>query len=439
MSEPTLDGPDPLQRNNAKRCPSCDSVVSEGDERCFMCGNALEVTANFEEEAKETLQEAQHTEAVPQAERPPAIVESLMRERQSRVVFWFTAACAVLILVIGALVLRFRDPVVTVALMPTATPLPPTPTFTSTWTPLSTEISPPIRTPTITTTPTPTDTPRPARFHIVNPGETLIGLSLRYRVSVESIASANGLEPEAQIQVEQNLEIPWPTPTPPLVPVAVTVRGVNIVADPQGCDRAENLHEVRGGDTLLKIAAQHDVDLELLLLVNRMTADTILRPDDTLCIPEIIIGGTLPPTPGPTPTPSPTSPPAGPQLLFPIENAVIDPPDTIVTLQWAAVKNLTLSERYMVELVDLDKPDSLPRRGFTRDTSFQLPNSWRPTEPEIHQLRWRVSIVQITGTRSDGGYIYTYGGESSAEALFFWLGAVPTATPSTVPDLLPQP
>jgi LysM repeat protein len=259
----------------------------------------------------------------------------------------------------------------------------------------------------------------------VNPGETLIGLALRYRVSVESISSLNGFDVEAPLQLEQTLEIPWPTATPPLVAVVVTVRGVNIVADPSSCD----WYEVQAGDSISSIAAKNDVDFQLLMLLNRMSEETILFQGDALCIPEITIGGFLPATPGPTPTPTAVPPPAGPTLLYPIRDAVITGEDQIVTLQWVAVKDLDQTEWYMVEVADLDEIDSLPRRAFTRDNSFQIPASWRPEGPETHLIRWRVGVVTVTGKRSDGQNIYGYGGEFSEESLFYWSGSSEATVP----------
>jgi hypothetical protein len=39
----------------------------------------------------------------------------------------------------------------------------------------------------------------------------------------------------------------------------------------------------------------------------------------------------------------------------------------------------------------------------------------------------------VTGQRADGDFIYKYGGRSSEDAFFAWLGAVPTATPTATP------
>jgi hypothetical protein len=174
----------------------------------------------------------------------------------------------------------------------------------------------------------------------------------------------------------------------------------------------------------------------LLLRLNRLAVDTIVQPGQTVCIPEIRFGGDLPPTPGPSPTPAPTRFPAGPQLLYPVNNTVVDT-DGLVALQWAAVKDLNDNEWYMIELTDINVLDVPPYRGFTRDNSFQIPSDWRPDVPEEHNFRWRISIVQVTDWRADGQPIYEYGGRFSEDAFFTWLGAIPTATPTQTPAPTP--
>jgi hypothetical protein len=111
--------------------------------------------------------------------------------------------------------------------------------------------------------------------------------------------------------------------------------------------------------------------------------------------------------------------------------------DGLVTLQWAAVKDLNDNEWYMVELTDINVLDVPPYRGFTRDNSFQIPSDWRPDVPEEHSFRWRISIVQVTDWRADGQPIYEYGGRFSEDAFFTWLGAIPTATPTQTPAPTP--
>ncbi len=436
-----------------RRCPRCDSVVAADATVCIMCGTALpaQETAppaapapaapvHQEKPATAVAQTAASataaTAVAPSTPDPiPEVFESVLRERQSSAVFWLTAVFAVFIIILGSLFWQYRDPNLIVALVPTSTPIPPTPSYTPTWTPLPTETLPPSDTPTITPTPAPTDTPQPPRQHTVTSGDTLFGLALRYRVSPDAIASANGFAPESPILSGQTLQIPWPTPTPPLIPVGVEVNGDLVIADPTGCQR----YEVVSGDSLSAIAARFDVDYELFLLVNRLTNDSVIQPGDTVCIPAIVYNATLPPTPGPSPTPSLTPPPAGPSLLYPIQEAVITPPEGPVTLQWVAVKDLAPDEWYMVELTDLDALDSAPFRGFTRDNAFLVPSSWRPPIAEPHQLRWRVSIVQVSDWRADGLPIYTFGGQSSQDGFFTWEGAIPTPTPTSTPTATPIP
>lgn len=236
---------------------------------------------------------------------------------------------------------------------------------------------------------------------------------------MESITALNNLPANPALQVSQQLLVPWPTATPPLVPVEVEVSGERIIADPTNCQ----VYEIKGGDTLFGIAASFRVPSTALLAVNRLTEVSILQPGDTICIPEVIYGGELPPTPGPSPTPGPTEPPPGPQLLYPVMNASFSLDDEPVVLQWVSVKDLAGNEWYMVELTDLTDVDSHPRRAFTRQTSFRPPEEWEPDGLESHQFRWRISIVRVTGQREDGSFIYTYGGRSSEDSYFSWAGS----------------
>jgi LysM repeat protein len=436
------------------RCPECDSVVGADDERCLMCGASLapieraetgtgqpqaaaapadvaEAMA-VEEAAPDEPDVAQDGASQDEASQGPGVFESTMRERQAPLTLGLTAGFTVVILIIAFLMLQ-NPAVASLAIFPTETPLPPTITWTPTWTPLASETSPPTETPTITPTPRPTETPQPPRSHTVASGETLFGISLRYGVSMESIADASGLPADAALQVSQQLLIPWPTATPPLTAVEVEIGGETVIADPTDCQ----VYEIRNGDTFFGIAAGQRIDLRALMAANRLTEQSVLQPGDTICIPKIIRGGVLPPTPGPSPTPSPTEPPAGASLLYPIEGAEVTLADEPLFLQWVAVKDLAEDEQYMVELTDLSAVDSHPIRGFTRQNSFQVPGSWRPTVPEAHLMRWRVTIVRVVGERRDGSFIYTFLGRSSQDAYFTWVGAVPTPTPTASPTPVP--
>ncbi len=367
----------------------------------------------------------------PAAEPIPAKFDSVVRETKSTLLFWVVAFVVLAGLGVGWLALRNQGPVVMAAFIPTTTPLPPTITMTPTWTPLPSETLPPSATPGPTDTPAPTSTPRDPRFHTVEAGETLFGLSLLYRISAESIAQSNEFDVNSPIQSGQSLVIPWPTATPPLESVLLEINGEQVMADATNCE----IITIQSGDSAYALSALKGVPLEAIITVNRQTQESIqlLQPGDTLCIPRILYGDTIPPTPGPSPTASLTPPPAGPSLLYPVDGDSVDGPEEPIVLQWAAVKDLNADEWYMIEMRDTDDRDSLPRRGFTRDQSFRVPAGWRPAVDEMRRMQWQVSIVQVTGRRSDGGFVYTFGGNSSAPSFFTWQGAIPTQTPAPTP------
>ncbi|MDX1664332.1 MAG: LysM peptidoglycan-binding domain-containing protein [Candidatus Promineifilaceae bacterium] len=368
------------------------------------------------------------------AERSPVSPEvEPVLPQPSRALFWLTLVAAVLIAGIGSLVVQHAGPQ-ELALIPTATPLQPTATFTPTATAAPTTSTPEVS-PSATPLPSPTITPQPPRSHEVREGETLFGLSLLYNVTMDSIAALNQFDPQSPIQSGSELQIPWPTPTPPLVPLVLEINGETVIADPTGCER----YEIQEGDAMSQIAARYQINFTILQQVNRLTEQSILRPGDTLCIPEITYGGILPPTPGPSPTPAGTLVAGGPTLLYPRDGAAFDMEDEPLLLQWVAVKDLASDEWYMVEVIDTSELGAHPFRGFTRENAFRLPEAWRPDRPTYHPFEWRVAIVRVVDQRADGGFIYTFGGEQSATRAFTWMGAVPTPTPTNTPTATPSP
>jgi LysM repeat protein len=392
------------------RCPHCDTVVGTGASLCPLCGKRLDTP----KPAKSHKPKAAVSKPIPPAK--PILVTAVPARRRPFKLWLLPLIIVAMTAVALLLIWQNRPSPVAVVAEITDTPLPPTNTPTLTPTPEATPTDLPPDTPTITPTPLPTDTPQPPRAHRVSANETLYGLSFIYSVSVDSIVELNELGEDEAIRVNEELLIPWPTPTPPLVPVSLEIGGETIVADPTGCEQ----YVIQSGDNLFAIAANRRIPLEALQRVNRLTDQSLIRPGDTLCIPEIIRGGLIPPTPGPSPTPTVTPPPAGPQLLFPPREATITHPDGPGLLQWAHVKALTADEYYMVELLNLSQPDSRPYRAFTRDTAVRIPLTLRPDQGQTELFRWRVTIIRVTGQRTDGQFTYTYGGNPSIEALFYW-------------------
>lgn len=419
------------------RCHRCDSIVPDGAERCVMCGFPRGDVSVLAQPPASSAELPTEIPDLSKATSVPDVVESVVSETRSSLLFWVVAVLTIAGLGAGWIALRNQAPAVMAAFIPTTTPLSPTITSTPTWTPLPSETLPPSETPGPTSTSAPTSTPRDPRYHTVAAGETLFGLSLLYRISAESIAQNNGFDLNSPIQSGQSLLIPWPTATPPLESVLIEINGEQVMADATNCE----IIIIQSGDSAYGLSALKGVPLEAIIAVNRQTQESIqlLQPGDTLCIPKILYGDTIPPTAGPSPTPSLTPPPGGPSLLFPVDGTLVESADSPIVLQWTAVKDLGPDEWYMVEMRDAGDRDSLPRRGFTRDPSFRVPASWRPSIEQQRRMEWTVSIVQVTGRRSDGGFIYTFGGESSEPAFFIWQGAEPSVTPRPTLSPSPQP
>jgi LysM repeat protein len=381
------------------RCPQCDAVNSDDATQCILCAAPLTKPDRAQ----------QHTTAATPAGR------TAQRLRQDRYLpLKLVVGVICMIAVIAALQTWINPDPIAAVLYPSATPTVVRPTRTPTPIPTEAPIAQAAATEApVTPTPTiaPTNTPQEPRFHQINSGDTLFSISLLYNVSVESLLELNPIDPSA-LQSGQNLQVPWPTPTPPLAPVEVDINGSIFIADPTDCPR----YEVLGGDSLFGIAVSHNIDLQALLVANRLNEQAFINPGDTICIPtvyekfdfgdddnsaEIAI------------TPTPT----GPQLLFPQENAQLD--DTMpLILQWLAQKDLADDEIYMVEVTDLTAVDSHPYREYVRQTSLQLPQSWQPPAGEAHEFRWRVRIVRITGELANGDYTFAPDGSVSRDGFF---------------------
>jgi spore germination protein len=102
----------------------------------------------------------------------------------------------------------------------------------------------------------------PIGTHTVRPGDNVYRISQLYGVSWVEIAEANGLITPNQIYVGQVLKIPVsrPGPTP------------------------EFTHQVRGGETLFRIALQYGIALAALAEANGLQPPYVIYPGQTLVI-----------------------------------------------------------------------------------------------------------------------------------------------------------
>ncbi|MFK7805900.1 MAG: LysM peptidoglycan-binding domain-containing protein [Anaerolineae bacterium] len=408
------------------RCPHCDFLQAEKTDRCLMCGTALdaEIFLTADEQAEIQRERAEAAEAEAKAEQTKQAKRAARQfYRRPTPVFGLSVFFALFTLAVGGY--GFLNPAaIPIALLPSATPTEaplivlPTETATPipTATPLITETPTPTLVPTETSTPLPTDTPQPLRTYEIVSGQTLVGIASLFGFTLESIFEANGFVDEDPIVfVGQEILIPWPTATPPLQPILYDIGGQTLVIDPSSCPP---FYAIQEGDSLFGLASANDIPLDAMLEMNYLTVDSIVQPGDPICIPQILEGPIFLPTPGPSPTPAPTQPPTGPAPLYPPDGFEHAAGDTVF-LQWLSVEQLGAEERYMVEVIDTTDVDIHPKRLFTQSAGVPLPADWGPASGE-HNYVWRVSVVEITGRRDNGGFIYSIVGAESVPRTFSW-------------------
>jgi len=130
--------------------------------------------------------------------------------------------------------------------------------------------------------------PSSSGVHVVQRGENLFRIALRYGTTVQALAAANGIVNHSRVYVGQRLTIPGrgsaPAPSPQPAPSGQT-------------------YVVRRGDTLSAIALRHGVSTWALAQANNIRNHSLIYVGQILRIPA---GGSAVP-PSPSPSPAPTS------------------------------------------------------------------------------------------------------------------------------------
>ena len=148
----------------------------------------------------------------------------------------------------------------------------------------------------IAAAPVPTDI-----VHVVEAGETIARIALRYGVPPETILRANGLTDRTRtLRIGDRLIVPGVTATPvvtgPLPRAAAPTR----TPTPTTVPVEEGVHIAEAGDTLSGIAERYGVSLEALLQANGFDdPDRVLRVGERITIPD----EADPATPDPTSAP----------------------------------------------------------------------------------------------------------------------------------------
>ncbi len=119
-----------------------------------------------------------------------------------------------------------------------------------------------------------------AGSYVVRPGDTLIGIAARHRLTVIQLAQANGMYSSSWVYVGQQLKIPAGGQTsgqPATQPTTSTGGGTYVV---------------RPGDTLIGIAARHGVGVSRLAAVNGLNSGAWVYVGQRLQIPGAANAGT---------------------------------------------------------------------------------------------------------------------------------------------------
>jgi len=268
----------------------------------------------------------------------------------------------------------------------------------------------------VTQTSTPGPTQTPSAVHVVGRGDTLGAIAVKYNVSVEAIARANGITPITILKIGQELVIPGAndpvvarlTPTLARLSAATAVPAPNT---PAATKPARMVHVVEAGDNLGSIAVKYNVDSQAIADANNMTLRTVLQIGQELVIPGVtpptLTPTTMPTstatttmtaTPAPTPTRMPTSnlPYPAPILLAPINGSTIEGPNAGALLNWTSVGILGEQQWYMVQIWR-SEDDADPVVGYVKATSWRIDAEMYPQAGAPNTFFWRVTVVAKAG------------------------------------------
>ncbi|HXF70020.1 MAG TPA: LysM peptidoglycan-binding domain-containing protein [Thermoflexus sp.] len=165
--------------------------------------------------------------------------------------------------------LLFGQPTATVTpmVMPTPTPLP-VPPLVPEGAPSPTPVVSPLPTPTLAPiAPAPTAAPSTGVTHVVQPGETLFRIALRYGTTVQAIVEANNLINPDFIVPGQRLVIPTTGASP---------------GTPAG---GERIYIVQPGDNLFRIGLKFNMLWTVIAARNGITNPNAIYPGQRLIIP----------------------------------------------------------------------------------------------------------------------------------------------------------
>ena len=146
-------------------------------------------------------------------------------------------------------------------------------------------------------TPVPLDpTPSPLRptdvsIYKVVRGDTLWGIARKNSISLSALLGSNpALSKSSKLSIGQEIMIPSGNATAQPAPIIVPETSVNV-------GTSSGTYIVKAGDSLSRIARNNQVSLSALMKINGMNSSSIIRPGQTLLLPDSTISSSLTPSP----------------------------------------------------------------------------------------------------------------------------------------------
>jgi uncharacterized protein YkwD/LysM repeat protein len=121
------------------------------------------------------------------------------------------------------------------------------------------------------------NTPPGGMDYAIQPGDTLLGVAVRYGLDWKRVAAINGLSEDSLLQIGQVIRLPGASDPAPGI------------GGPATADIPANLatsdYMVRSGDTLVTIAARHQTDWRTLTALNGLSENSLLQIGQVLKVP----------------------------------------------------------------------------------------------------------------------------------------------------------
>lgn len=206
-----------------------------------------------------------------------------------------------------------------------------------------------------------------SRTHVVQPGENLFRIGLRYGVTVEALMRLNGLT-SIYIYVGQTLLIPdtnapaAPSPAAQPAPPAASTQPTS--TDPV-------YHIVQPGETLFTIGLRYNMPWTKIAAANNIIGDRVYV-GQRLVIP----GGDAPAAaqpPAPAPTAEPTTPPAEPQPAA--TEAAAPASDHLIHIVQRGETLFTIGVKYNLKWTTIMAANNLPNDRIYVGQQLTIPAS----------------------------------------------------------------